>query len=138
MSVKPFSREPALVLAAFAALVQFLSIFFFNLTDAQQGLVNGVAVAVAGFIAAWKVSADKALPAIAGIVQALLSLAVGFGAHIGADQQVVVMTFVSALVALFVRQNVVAPVDSLGNRVSLPGAAPATSPQITRQTGGAF
>lgn len=113
-----FGREPALLLGLFAALIQFLAAQLLPLTDGQQGALNAVAVAVVGIIVAWKVAAEKAVPLIAGGVQAVLALALAFNWNLSADLQTGVMAIVTAAVAFFVRTQVVAPVDPAGNKVS--------------------
>jgi hypothetical protein len=112
-----FGREPAVWLALIAALVQGVSGFFFELTDTQQGVINAVAIALAGFITAWAVKGDALLPALLGIVQAVLALGVAFGAHWSPDKQSLVLILVSAAFTAFVRQQVVAPVNAAGQSV---------------------
>lgn len=108
--MKVFGRDPALWLAFVAGLVQLVSAFFLPLSDAQQGVLNAVAVAGLGLITAWAVARDKLVPAIMGAVQALLSLAVTFGAGLSGEQQFVIMSFVAATVGMFVRTQVTAKV----------------------------
>jgi phosphatidylglycerophosphate synthase len=112
---KIWGREPTVWLALIAALVQAISGFFFHLTDEQQGVLNAVAAAVLGF------------------VKALFALGLAFGAHWAPDKQSLVMVLITAVFAAFVRQQVVAPVDSEGNHVTQAQAAlltkaPAVSP----------
>ncbi len=103
-----FRREPALLLAAFAALVKLAAAFGLDLTPDQQSVLNALAAAAVGLAVA--VVAHDALAApILGFVQAALAVAVGFGLHWSADQQAVVMSAVGALVAMFVRTQVTAP-----------------------------
>jgi hypothetical protein len=111
--VKIFGREPALVLAFFAALVQVVSTFIVDLTSGQQALLNGGAAAVAGVLTAIAVH-DGVQAAVLGLVQAVLSLAVGFGLHWDATRQSVVMALAAALVALWIRDRVTAPVSAAG------------------------
>jgi hypothetical protein len=109
--MKIFGREPALILAFLAALVQVVSTFVVHLTPEQQSVLNAVAVGVAGLITAVVVH-DGVQAAVLGLVQAVLSLAVGFGAHIEPGNQAVIMTAVAAGIALWVRDRVTAPVPA--------------------------
>ena len=104
-------REPALILGTIAALVQMLSAFATDWSPEQQGLINAAAAAVAGLITAVMVHTDRLAPAILGAVQAVLALGLGFGLDLPADQQSVIMAFVAAVVAMFVRTQVTAPAE---------------------------
>ena len=72
-------REPALILALVASTVQLVSAFVFPLSDAQQGVVNALAVAVAGLVTALMVRSDQLAPAILGVLQAAVALGLAFG-----------------------------------------------------------
>ncbi len=109
--MKIFGREPALILAFFAALVQVVSTFVVHLTPEQQAVLNAVAVALAGLITAVMVH-DGVQAAVLGLVQGVLSLAVGFGAHIDPGMQSVIMAAVASGIALWVRDRVTAPVPA--------------------------
>lgn len=109
MSFK-LGRDPALYLTAFATVVRLVAAFFIDLSPDQQAWLNAVATAVAGLVVAFIVRRDGQVPAILGFVQAVIALAVGFGADLSAEQQAVVMSLIGALAAAFVRTQVVAPV----------------------------
>jgi nicotinamide riboside transporter PnuC len=117
-----FGREPAQVLALFAAIVQLGSATIFHLTSEQQGVLNAAAVAVVGLITAAAVSADKAAAALSGLVQAVLAAALAFGAHLTPELQSSIMVFVSAGVAFWLRTQVTAPRDVNGQKVVTRGA----------------
>lgn len=130
---KIWGREPTVWLALVAALVQAVSGFFFHLTDEQQGVLNAVAAAVLGLVVAFAVKGDYMLPALLGMVKALFALGLAFGAHWAPDKQSLIMVLITAAFAAFVRQQVVAPVDSSGAPVTQGQAqlltkAPAVSP----------
>lgn len=108
------SREPALYLTLSATVVRLLAAFVIHLTDGQQAVLNAAATAIAGLIVALWVKRDGQVAAILGVVQAVLALAVGFGADISAEGQAVIMSFVGAAAALFVRTQVTAPVPPDG------------------------
>jgi hypothetical protein len=108
---KFFGREPAVFLTLFATAVRFLAAFVLDLTDGQQALLNAAATAAAGLIVA-NVVGDGLVAGILGVAQALLALAVGFGLHIDAEHQAVIMSLVGGVVAMFVRTQVVARVPA--------------------------
>jgi hypothetical protein len=108
-------REPAVFLALLASLVQIISSFIFPITDEQQSLLNGAFAVIAGGITAAMVGLDKLLPLLAGIVQAVLSVAVGFGLEMTNEQQSILMAFVAALVGIWgVRPQVEAKISKDG------------------------
>ncbi|GGN39377.1 hypothetical protein FHR83_006731 [Actinoplanes campanulatus] len=100
------SREPALYLTLFATLVRLLAAFWLDLSDGQQAVLNATATAVAGLIVAVWVRRDGQVAALLGVVQAVLALAVGFGADLSAESQAVIMSFVGTAAAMFVRTQV--------------------------------
>jgi ABC-type iron transport system FetAB permease component len=51
--MKILGREPALILAAVAAVIQLLSAFLLPLSSGQQGVLNALAVAIVGMVASW-------------------------------------------------------------------------------------
>lgn len=108
--MKIFGREPALVLAALAAVIQLLSAFLFHLTSGQQGVLNALAVAIVGLVTSWAVRGDQGVPLVMGLLKALLALGLAFGLKWAPDLQSTVMVAATALVAMFVRTQVVAPV----------------------------
>lgn len=116
VSVKFWGREPALYLALFAALVQMGSQFIWHLSDDQQGVLNAVAAALVGLIVAFMAHSDGESAAIMGFVQALLALGVAFGLGLDATAQSIIMSFVSAAVAMFIRGTVTAKLDADGLR----------------------
>lgn len=111
------SREPALYLTLFATAVRLFAAFVIQLTDGQQAVLNAAATAMAGLVVALWVRRNGQVPAILGVVQAGLALAVGFGAHVSAENQALVMSAVGALFAVLVRSQVTAPVTIDGDIV---------------------
>jgi hypothetical protein len=109
-----FSRDPAFYVTIFATVVRLVAAFVFNLSADQQTWLNAGAAAVAGLIVAVWVKRDGQIAALTGLVSALLAIAVGFGAHISAEGQAAIMSFVGALGAAFVRSQVTAPVSAEG------------------------
>lgn len=103
-------REPAVLwMALVTPLIQLVSALVFPLTDEQQGVLNALAAAVLGAVVAWKVSAEKALPLLAGLVQAVIAVGIAFGAEISPEVQSAILAIVAASVGFFVRTQVSAP-----------------------------
>lgn len=110
------NRDPALWLTIVATAVRLVSAFMFNLSTDQQALLNAAATAVASLIVAFWVRRDGQVAALLGVAQALLALAIGFGLDVSAENQAVIMSFVGAVAAAFIRTQVVAPVTALGDK----------------------
>lgn len=114
------SREPALYLTLFATAVRLLGAFIFDLTEDQQAVLNAAATAIASAAVAVLVRRDGQVPAILGVAQALLALGIGFGLDVSAENQAIIMSFVGAVAAAFIRTQVVAaPAETVaaGGRV---------------------
>jgi len=111
-----FSRDPALYLTLIATAVRLASAFVFHLSDDQQTWVNAAASAIAALIVAVWVRRDGQVAAILGVAQALLALAIGFGLHVSAENQAVIMSFVGAVAAAFIRTQVTASVNATGDK----------------------
>lgn len=95
----------------------FTSAFLFNMTPDQQSLINAASVTVFGLLTAWFIAKDGLTAAILGFLKAVLSLAVGFGLHLSADKQSLIMILASAVAAMFVRTQATAPVSASGAAV---------------------
>jgi hypothetical protein len=106
------SREPALYLTLVATIVRLLAAFWLDLTDGQQAVLNAAATAVASLIVAVWVRKNGQVAALIGVVQAVLALAVGFGANLSAEAQAVIMSLVGAAAAVVVRSQVTAPTSA--------------------------
>lgn len=110
--MKVLGREPAQFLGLVSALIALLSATVVPLTDTQQGVVMAVVTAIIGVVTAAAVSAEKAAPLVAGLIQSVLSLALAFGWQIPAATQGAIMAFVAAGVAFYLRTQVSAPVPA--------------------------
>lgn len=115
MNVKFFGREPALVLALVAVVVQVVSAFWVNVSADQMTWINAAAAAVVGLAVA-VVAHDSLSAPVLGATQAVVALAVGFGLDWSTEQQATVMGLATVLVSLFVRQQVTAPVPAPAER----------------------
>ncbi|MEE1813611.1 hypothetical protein PUR59_00960 [Streptomyces sp. SP18ES09] len=106
-----FGREPALILGFLAAALKLLAAFGLDVSATQQTLINAVLAAVVGVWIAI-VARDGALgAAIMQLAQAALALFVGFGLDWSAEKQGLVMAAIAALLALWERTQVTAPVS---------------------------
>jgi hypothetical protein len=120
--VKILGREPAAWAALASIILQAVGAFAADFDATKQAWVNAVVVAVLGLIVAFMVH-DGVIAAIAGLVQATLTLAVGLGLDWSAEKQALVLTLVTAAVQFAVRQSVTAPVTA--DQVSRPKHAAA-------------
>lgn len=102
-------RDPALWLALAASVISGIGAFLLDFTIDQEGALNGIVAAVAGLIV-WQVTKDGSPALILGLGKSGIVLAAAFQFNIPADQQVIIMTLVSSVVAMFVRTQVGAPV----------------------------
>jgi hypothetical protein len=107
--MKVLGREPAIWLALLAAALKLVGAFWLDLGTDQQAWLNAVAAAGMGLAIAVMVK-DGVVAAVIGLAQALLALAVGLGLDWSAEQQAVVMGFVTLVAGAFDRTQVVAPV----------------------------
>lgn len=105
-------RDPALTATAIATGIRLLAAFAFNLNENQQALLNAVVVAAAAAWVAFAVRREGQVPAVLGLAQALLALALGFGLEVNPELQAMIMSFVGLIVSMFIRTQVVAPVPA--------------------------
>ncbi|MGW4834797.1 hypothetical protein [Streptomyces globisporus] len=117
-------REPVYILGFLAAALQALTAFGLDVTENQQTLVNTFAAAVVGVITAVVLKTGALAAALLGFAQAGMALAVGFGLDWSTDMQGKVMAAVAALLALWLREKVTAPVPTTGLEQSSPVKAP--------------
>lgn len=100
-------REPVVLwMAIVTPLIQLVSAFIFPLNDEQQGVLNGAFAVVLGFVAMLAVSVDRALPMLAGVVQALIAVGLAFGMDLDPETQTAILAVVAGLVGFFVRTQV--------------------------------
>ena len=104
-----WGRDPVWFTNLFAAVVMGVSTFILPLTIDQQGALNAVAMAVAGVIIAFQVH-DGQLGLAVNLMKALIALGLSFGLHFTQEQQLVLMTIVTAVGAGFTRTQVAAPI----------------------------
>lgn len=107
---KIFGREPALWLGFVAALVQSLTAFGWNVSPGVQTAVNAVAAGVVAVILAVVLKNGAIAGALMQLATGGMALVVGLGLNWSTDRQSLVMSAVAALIALFTRTQVTAPV----------------------------
>lgn len=108
------SREPSLIWIGFLAPgVQLLAAFVFAANPTLQGVINAAAAAIAGAVVAYLVKAEDLVALMAGAVQAVLAVVLAFGVHLDSTQQASIMAFAGLVIAVAVRDRVVAPAPAL-------------------------
>ncbi|MFD9443428.1 hypothetical protein [Streptomyces sp. NPDC060001] len=115
--LKLAGREPAAWLALFAIAVKMFSAFVIDVDEETQAWVNAAAAAGMGVLIAW-ITKDGLVAAILGLVQAVMSLAVGLGLDWDVATQAVVLSFVSLALGAYDRTQVTAPVNREGLRLA--------------------
>jgi hypothetical protein len=115
--VKFLGREISVWLGLVAVLVQTLVAYGVDLSEQQQAGVNAVATLAMGLFIALSVACDQIVPAAAGLLVAVLQLAVSFGAHM--DQQAIATagSLLTTVLALWLRTQMTAPIASDGSQV---------------------
>jgi hypothetical protein len=111
--VKVFGREPALLLGFIAAALKLGTAFGLDVSDTQQTLVNTFLACIVAVISAIVLKNGAVAATIMQLAQAGMSLFLGFGLHLTADQQGGWMALVAAALAVFTRTQVEAPVPSM-------------------------
>lgn len=112
-----FGREPAFISAAVKAVITLVALTLVPLTVDQQVTINALVAALLGFYTSWQVARERALPTLVGVVEAALYVSVHFGLDVSQDVQAALLTTVGAVIALILRERVVAKIDSDGHVV---------------------
>jgi hypothetical protein len=110
--MKILGREPAAWAGLASIIVSGIGAFWAGFDTDTQAWTMAVVTAVLGLIVAVMVH-DGVIAAIAGFVQAVVSLAVGLGADLSTARQFAIMTIVTGLAQFATRQSVGAPVPPL-------------------------
>ncbi|MFG3585147.1 hypothetical protein [Streptomyces sp. NPDC047990] len=111
--MKIFGREPVYLLGFIAALLQALSAFGVDISDDTQTAINAVSAAAVGVITAVVLKNGALAAMLLQFAQAVMSLFVGLGLDWSADHQSKVMAAIAALVTLWLRERVTAPVPAI-------------------------
>ena len=111
--MKILGREPVYILGFIAALLQALSAFGVDISDSTQTLINAVSAAAVGLITAIVLKNGALAAMIVQFAQAVMALCVGLGLDWSADHQSKVMAAIAALITLWLRERVTAPVQAV-------------------------
>lgn len=117
-----FGREPALWLNFLAVLVYAAGLLL-DLSVETQGILNGIAAAVAGLLIAGFVAAEEWVPILVGLFKAVIALVISLGVNLSPEVQVMIMAGLTAFLALATRTQVVAPVAPKPVHPAVPSAA---------------
>lgn len=117
--MKAIGREPAVITALFAAILQALTAFGLDVSAQLQSILTTIFVIALSFFTA-KLVGDGLIAAVTGLVQGFVSLFVYFGLDWSADDQSKFMTVVILATGLIVRQLVTAPVPATEAPLGLP------------------
>lgn len=112
-----FGREPAVWLGLVAVAVQFLVAWGVDFSGEQQAGINAVATLVMGLAVAVMSARDQIVPAASGLLVGVLQLAVAFGFDLSQEKITTAGALLTALLALWLRTQVTAPVAADGTRV---------------------
>lgn len=118
--MKILGREPVYLLGFIAALLQALSAFGVDISADTQTLINAVSAAAVGVITAVVLKTGALAAMIVQFAQAVMALCVGLGLDWSADHQSKVMAAIAALVTLWLRERVTAPVPQTRLETSSP------------------
>lgn len=120
--MKILGREPVAWLTLLKATIMLaLVLGIIHVSTEQVGQIMAVAAAAIGVLTAY-LTHNVALGVITGLVEAVVALAVGFGAHITPDQLAIFLLFVTALFGFFQRTQT-GPADVVGFHEEYPQAA---------------
>lgn len=118
-----FGREPAQWLQLASGVLILLSPVF-ALSIEVQGALNGFLTALFGFLTAVFIAREKAAPLVAGFIKASIAVALAFRLNLDPETQVALMVGVEAIVAFYLRTQVVAPIPADPNAPPVPQTAP--------------
>ena len=117
-----FGREPAQWLQlASGVLILFSPVFALGIE--AQGALNGFLTALFGFLTMVFVAREKAAPLVAGLIKASIAVALAFRLNLDPETQVALMVGVEAIVAFWLRTQVVAPIPADPNAPPVPQRA---------------
>ncbi|WP_330328165.1 hypothetical protein [Streptomyces pseudovenezuelae] len=118
--MKILGREPVYLLGFIAALLQALSAFGVDISDGTQTAINALSAAAVGAITAVVLKTGALASMLVQFAQAVMALCVGLGLDWSADHQSKVMAAIAALITLWLREKVTAPVPQVSLEQSSP------------------
>lgn len=110
-------REPAVTIEMLVAVVLGV-LLTFPMDPTVLGYANAAVVAAGGFATAATVSAEKALPALVGVIKAAFALVLGLGVALPVNLETGILAIVSAIGAFYVRGQVDAPITKAALRLA--------------------
>lgn len=108
-----FGREPVYILAFIAVALKLASAYGLDVSDAQQGAIMAVLSLLVAVISAIVLKTGAVGAAVINLAQGALALFLAFGLDMPAETQALWMLLVEGLVALWLHEKVVAPVQIL-------------------------
>jgi hypothetical protein len=118
--MKILGREPVYLLGFIAALLQALSAVGVDISDGTQTAINAASAAAVGVITAIVLKNGALAAMLVQFAQAVMALCVGLGLDWSADHQSKVMAAIAALITLWLRERVTAPVPAVPLELSSP------------------
>lgn len=115
-----FGREPVYILAFVAIVLKLSAAYGLEVSAEQQGAIMAVLSLAVALVSAVVLRTGAAGAAIVNLAQGALALFLAFGLNMGAEQQAMWMAAVEGAVALFLHQQVTAPVPALPIEQSSP------------------
>ena len=107
--MKILGREPAQWLQLVSGILIFLTPLLHQSPDVNAAIL-AVVTAAFGVATGLAVSGEKAAPMVAGLIKALIALALAFHFNLTIDVQSGIMVLVEAVTAWYLRTQVIAPV----------------------------
>lgn len=107
--MRVFGREPAVLVETLVAVALGV-LLTINPDPTVLAAANAVVVAAGGLLTSLFVNAEKALPALVGLIKAAFALMLCLGATLPVNLETGIIAVVSAIAAFYVRQQVYAPV----------------------------
>lgn len=111
--MKILGREPVYILAFVAVTLKLASAYGLEVSDGQQGAIMAVLSLVVAVVSAIVLRTGAVGAAVINLAQGALALFLAFGLEMAAEQQALWMLLVEGIVALWLREKVVAPVPLL-------------------------
>ena len=118
--MKILGREPVAILAFVAVALKLGAAYGWNVSDELQTAIMVSLSCVVALAEAIVLKTGAAFAAIVNLAQAAITLFLGLGLDMSAEQQALWMFAVEGFVALFLRREVTAPVPSLRIEQSSP------------------
>jgi hypothetical protein len=111
--MKIFGREPVYILAFIAVALKLASAYGLDVSAEQQGAIMAVLSLIVAVVSAIVLRTGAVGAAVINLAQGALALFLAFGVDLSAEQQAMWMALIESVVALWIREKVVAPVTIL-------------------------